>query len=212
MTIDFNQVIPEPIRTNYNPHSEIWNQQFTLKQGKEYIINAKSGKGKSTFTQIIYGTRKDYTGEVSLNSKLVKNLNNNQLANLRQHNLSIMFQDLRLFTELSAKDNLLVNAILEKNPPLHYIDEWANELGVSHLLEKKAGLLSYGERQRIALIRALIQPFNWILLDEPFSHLDIENTKIAYSLIKQRAKELNAGVILTTLGEDDFLEGETRQL
>ena len=212
MTIDFKQVIPEPIQSTYNPNSEIWNNTFSLKQGKEYIINAKSGKGKSTFIQIIYGVRKDYIGEVAINSELIANLSNNRLAELRKTKLAIMFQDLRLFPDLSAKDNILVNAALADTAPLHHINEWANRLGVAHLLDKKTRLLSYGERQRIALIRSLIQPFHWLLLDEPFSHLDLENTEIAYSLIKERAKEQNAGIIITTLGEDHFLDGETKQL
>lgn len=212
MTIEFNLVIPEPIQSNYNPASEIWNQKFSLQTGTEYNINAKSGKGKSTFTQIIYGIRKDFQGDVLVDNKSIKSISNADLAKMRQEQLSILFQDLRLFTELTAKDNILVNAALNDDPPLHLINDWANQLGVAHLLERPAGLLSYGERQRIALIRALIQPFQWILLDEPFSHLDLENTEIAYSLIKQRAKEQNAGIILTTLGEDHFLDGQMKEL
>lgn len=212
MTIEFNLVIPEPIQSNYNPASEIWNQKFSLQTGTEYNINAKSGKGKSTFTQIIYGIRKDFQGDVLVDNKSIKSISNADLAKMRQEQLSILFQDLRLFTELTAKDNILVNAALNDDPPLHLINDWANQLGVAHLLERTAGLLSYGERQRIALIRALIQPFQWILLDEPFSHLDLENTEIAYSLIKQRAKEQNAGIILTTLGEDHFLDGQMKEL
>jgi len=212
MTIEFDNVIPDPIRSNYNPNSEIWNHRFTFQQGKEYVINAKSGKGKSTFIEIIYGVRKDYSGKVFLHLDQMNTLSNAKLADFRQDNLAVMFQDLRLFTELSAKENILVNAVLNDKSPMHYIAEWANHLGVAHLLEKRAGLLSYGERQRIALIRALIQPFDWLLLDEPFSHLDLDNTKTAYSLIKKRAKEQNAGVIITTLGEDHFLKGETIQL
>jgi ABC-type lipoprotein export system ATPase subunit len=212
MTIEFDNVIPDPIRSNYNPNSEIWNHRFTFQQGKEYVINAKSGKGKSTFIEIIYGVRKDYSGKVFLHLDQMNTLSNAKLADFRQDNLAVMFQDLRLFTELSAKENILVNAVLNDKSPIHYIAEWANHLGVAHLLEKRAGLLSYGERQRIALIRALIQPFDWLLLDEPFSHLDLDNTKTAYSLIKKRAKEQNAGVIITTLGEDHFLKGETIQL
>lgn len=212
MTIEFNLVIPEPIQSNYNPASEIWNQKFSLQTGTEYNINAKSGKGKSTFTQIIYGIRKDFQGDVLVDNKSIKSISNADLAKMRQEQLSILFQDLRLFTELTAKDNILVNAALNDAPPLHLINDWANQLGVAHLLERPAGLLSYGERQRIALIRALIQPFQWILLDEPFSHLDLENTEIAYSLIKQRAKEQNAGIILTTLGEDHFLDGQMKGL
>lgn len=212
MTIEFKKVIPEPIKSNYNPESEIWNQHFKLEEGKEYIINAKSGKGKSTFIQIIYGIRKDFEGTILVNSENIKDLSNDALALLRQQNLSILFQDLRLFGDLSARDNILVNAALNISSPLHLIDKWASQLGISHLLEKQVNLLSYGERQRIALIRTLIQPFDWVLLDEPFSHLDLGNTKIAYQLIKQRALEQNAGILITTLGEDHFLEGEVKNL
>ncbi len=212
MTIKFNHVIPEPLASNYNPDSAIWNREFSLEVGKQYIINAKSGKGKSTFAQIIYGTRKDYTGEVFIDNKSIKSFSNDELATLRQTGISILFQDLRLFNDLSAKDNVLVNAVLDENPSLHLIDTWANKLGVAHLLDRKVSVLSYGERQRIAIIRALIQPFDWLLLDEPFSHLDLENTQIAYALIQERAKELNAGIVFTTLGEDHFLKGEMKEL
>ena len=59
-----------------------------------------------------------------------------------------------------------------------------------------------GQQQRVAIIRALAQPFEWILLDEPFSHLDEENTQKCLTLIHQRCDEQRAGFILTTLGDD----------
>jgi putative ABC transport system ATP-binding protein len=57
-----------------------------------------------------------------------------------------------------------------------------------------------GQQQRVAIIRALCQPFDWLLMDEPFSHLDEENTQRALSLINRRANDINSGFILTTLG------------
>jgi putative ABC transport system ATP-binding protein len=77
-------------------------------------------------------------------------------------------------------------------------------LGVDHLKEKKAKHLSYGERQRFAIIRSLISSFEWLLLDEPFSHLDKANANKAAALIQENCKERNAGMIVAGLDEDQF--------
>lgn len=70
--------------------------------------------------------------------------------------------------------------------------------------DKKAGILSYGQKQRIAIIRAICQPFQFIFLDEAFSHLDKENTATMWKLILDEAKSQSAGIILTSLGNEDF--------
>ena len=79
-------------------------------------------------------------------------------------------------------------------------------LNVSHTLAKRCETLSYGERQRIAIIRALIQPFDWLLLDEPFSHLDSENARKAAALISAEVLARNAGMIVTSHGANSFFE------
>jgi ABC-type molybdate transport system ATPase subunit len=78
----------------------------------------------------------------------------------------------------------------------------AEILGITHVLEQKAGLCSYGEQQRIAIVRSLIQPFELLIMDEPFSHLDIENTKKAAALIETECLKRKAGFIITDLDED----------
>ena len=77
----------------------------------------------------------------------------------------------------------------------------AKNLGVSDLLDKACHTLSYGQRQRIAIIRALCQPFDFLLLDEPFSHLDEANTMKACQLIDEVVREQKASLILVSLGE-----------
>jgi ABC-type multidrug transport system ATPase subunit len=62
--------------------------------------------------------------------------------------------------------------------------------------------MSFGQRQRLAIVRALCQSFEYILLDEAFSHLDATNTKIAWELIKEEAGKQNAGIILTSLNKE----------
>ncbi len=209
MNIQLDHVIPEPIKASINPDSQVWNTDLILKKGVEYQINAKSGKGKSTLSQILYGIRKDYQGSVLIGDRPIEQISHEDLATMRQSMMSILFQDLRLFLELTPLDNIMLNAELSNQSIYKSVEPWANELGVAHLLHKPMKFLSYGERQRYAIIRSLIQPFEWIILDEPFSHLDQENTEKAYKLILQRSEQQNAGVIITTLGEDHFLKGET---
>lgn len=79
----------------------------------------------------------------------------------------------------------------------------AKMLGVEHILQQSAALCSYGEQQRIAIIRALVQPFEWLIMDEPFSHLDKANARKAAALITEACRERNAGMIITDLHDDD---------
>mgnify|MGYP003983354969 CR=1 FL=1 len=80
--------------------------------------------------------------------------------------------------------------------------ELRQKLDISNFKDKLCQQLSLGQKQRTAIVRALLQPFDWIFLDEPFSHLDKENKEKASQLIQQITKEENAGLIVTSLGED----------
>jgi putative ABC transport system ATP-binding protein len=83
------------------------------------------------------------------------------------------------------------------------IDAMAERLGITAVLQQRAGLCSYGEQQRIAIIRSLVQPFDWLIMDEPFSHLDHENISKAAELISEECTKRGAGFLLTDLEEDD---------
>ena len=100
---------------------------------------------------------------------------------------------------MSVIENLILKNELTNHVSNTIIDEYLKELGIFDLKNQKCRQLSIGQQQRVAIVRSLLQPFNWILLDEPFSHLDSANTRIALNLIIKVAKNKNAGVILTTL-------------
>jgi putative ABC transport system ATP-binding protein len=78
----------------------------------------------------------------------------------------------------------------------------AERLGVTHILNQRAGICSYGEQQRIAIIRSLVQPFSWLIMDEPFSHLDNSNALKAAALINEECRKRNAGLVITDLEDD----------
>jgi putative ABC transport system ATP-binding protein len=80
----------------------------------------------------------------------------------------------------------------------------AGQLEIETLLDTPAAACSYGEQQRAAILRALVQPFQWLILDEPFSHLDNINRNKAIALISSVAKEQNAGIILLDLEPDNY--------
>jgi putative ABC transport system ATP-binding protein len=204
MTIRFDHVTPAPLAGVIDSRTDVWQKECAFESGKKYRVVAPSGKGKSTFIHYIYGLRNDFTGDVSIGDHNTRSISSNRWADLRQQNISIVYQDLRLFLHLTAAQNLDVKSVLYADENADKPRSMAERLGVLNLLEKKANTLSYGERQRIAIIRALIQPFDWLLLDEPFSHLDKENSIKAFELIDEEVNARNAGMILTSLGQDNY--------
>lgn len=204
MQIQLQQIIPVPLKEKFSQRpSDVWNKDIIF-DDKEWIkIVAPSGTGKTTLMNILYKIRHDYEGNVKWGTQTLASISGDELATLRQQKISVIFQDLRLFENLTARENIELNRVLQKPfYPAEVIDEMAVFLGINHVLNQRAGVCSYGEQQRIAIIRALVQPFEWLIMDEPFSHLDIANTKKAASLIAAECKKRNAGFILTDLDED----------
>jgi ABC-type lipoprotein export system ATPase subunit len=182
--------------------SDIWKTNCLLEKGKNYLVTAPSGKGKSTFLHMLYGVRKDYIGQVKLDNQDINSFSLDDWSDLRKNQLSIVFQDLRLFPKLSALDNILIKATLTRIKEKTDIEAMAQRLGIANLLQQTCETLSYGQRQRVAIIRALCQPFDFLFLDEPFSHLDEANTRAAFQLIQEVCKEQKAGFVLVSLGEE----------
>lgn len=204
MIIELDHIVPVPLKDRFSQRSsDVWNNTLKLEQGEFIKIKAPSGTGKTTLVHILYKLRHDYEGSVRIDDRSTASIKDDSLAELRQQHLSIIFQDLRLFPNLTARENIELKRILQT--PFYeatVIDTMAEALGVNHIMEQQAGLCSYGEQQRIAIIRALIQPFSWLIMDEPFSHLDMDNTQKAAALIEAECRKRNAGLIITDLDED----------
>jgi ABC-type lipoprotein export system ATPase subunit len=206
--IQLQNVCPTPLIENgLNPTSLIFNTEGSFVFNKNYLVTAPSGKGKSTLIHLIYGLRNDYVGDILIDNKNVKTLNVDDWANIRQKKLAIIFQDLRLFLNLTGRENIVLKMQLNetlKNGKKFDYEHAAKRLGVFDFLDQKCETMSYGQRQRIAILRGLAQPFDMILLDEPFSHLDTENIKIASELIRESCEMNNAGFIHVSLGDEYY--------
>lgn len=205
MEIRIDHIIPEPLKGRIGEqYSDVWNRQQAFVPGEYVFFRAPSGKGKSTFMHILYGMRKDYEGNAYWSGKAAAAQDQEQWAGWRSAQVSIVFQDLRLFGDLSVAENLLIKQSLTNTIPTDTIRQWLALLGLENKWEQRADTLSYGERQRVAIVRSLLQPFQWLLLDEPFSHLDDENTHKAAELILKRVKEQQAGILLVDLEDNDW--------
>ena len=181
--------------------SDVWHQDLFFRKGEMYLIEAASGTGKSSLCSYIYGYRNDYQGIINFDETNIKAYSVKQWVDLRKHSLSMLFQDLRIFTELSALENVQLKNNLTGCKKKKEILSFFEQLGIADKINVKAGKLSFGQQQRVAFIRALCQPFDFLFLDEPISHLDDDNSRIMGELIIAEAKAQGAGVIATSIGK-----------
>lgn len=205
MELKFENVVPEPFANLNFDSSSFWGNSWTLSKGERVLLNASSGKGKTTFTHFTYGLRTDFKGTISFDNQSIKDFSIEKWTEIRQRKLAVVFQDLQLFSQLSVEDNLQLKASLTGNFDIEKAKYYLDFVDLADKWNQKCAILSMGQLQRVAIIRALLQPFEWIILDEPFSHLDIENASKCMQLINERCDELKAGFILTTLNSTDAI-------
>jgi len=201
-SIHLNHVKPTYMSTSEIINSEVYLQDITFLKGDFYLIKANSGHGKSSILNFIYGSNSHYNGEIQYKEKPKEF----KVAALRKSHISYVFQDHKLFDDLSVFDNLLL-----KNNLTHYkstleIETLLSDIKLLHKKDSFVKDLSLGQKQRVAIIRALCQPFDFLLLDEPFSHLDNDNIKILSEIIKKEVNSQQAGLIITTLNDPYFFD------
>ena len=202
MKIKLDKVMPKPLESIKHSEKSIWGNVIELIPQKKIMLNASSGKGKSTFATTVFGLRNDYTGSISYDGIDIKTLSVDDWTDIRKSKLSVAFQDLQLFPKLSVRENLLLKNSLTDTYSEQELKHHLQLLEIEDKWEQKCGLLSMGQQQRVAIFRSLAQPFDWLIMDEPFSHLDEENTQRCLRLIDTRTNELNAGFVLTSLGDN----------
>lgn len=200
-TITLNKVLPHVFSHVQGLVSDVWNEEIIFHKGHYYLLEANSGKGKSTFCSYLIGYRRDFDGNILFDEQNINALTIKDWAEIRTRHVSYLFQELRLFPELTALENVLI-----KNNMTHFktkaqILDWFEELGVADKLNVRIGQMSFGQQQRVALIRSLVQPFDFLLADEPISHLDDDNSNAMAQALLREATHQGAGVIVTSIGK-----------
>ena len=206
MQIKLQQIIPTFIETEKISGSQIWNSDVVFNSGQKIEIVAPSGSGKTSLIHFLYGLRKDYNGSILYDNHSISSFDAEKFATYRQQNISIVFQDLRLFAEQTVLQNVEIKRQLQPYHAESKIEAMAKRLGIQNKLHKLCKTCSYGEQQRIAIIRSLQQPFNFLLLDEPFSHLDEANRQKAMELMEEETAARNAGILLADLKAIDYFK------
>lgn len=200
--IELRNVVPSVFASKDLSASQVWSCNLTLERGKNYLISAESGTGKSSLCSFVYGYRQDFSGIIAIDGNDVKSLSVERWCELRTHNIAYLPQDMRLFGELTALENVeLKNGITSwKNK--HEILEMFSRLGIEDKFNSLVSRMSIGQQQRVAIIRSLCQPFDFLLLDEPVSHLDELNNDVVSHLVMEEADRQGAAVIATSVGNN----------
>lgn len=199
--IVLSNVLPNVFAARTDLRSEIWQSEVCFERGHLYLVEANSGTGKSTMCSYIIGYRNDYSGLIRFDADNIRKYSTSRWTELRQHSLSHIFQELRLFPELTAMENVLIKNQLTGFKSKDSILQWFDALGIPDKVDQKVGKMSFGQQQRVAMMRALVQPFDFLLVDEPISHLDETNSRIMANIMMEEARQQGAGVIVTSIGK-----------
>ncbi len=200
-SISLNNTLPNVFLQRTDIQSDIWRQQVSLEKGQTYLVEASSGTGKSSLCSFIIGYRKDYDGKILFDGKDSREFSTKDWTELRQRHISMLFQELRLFPELTAMENVEIKNSLTGFKGRKEIEGWFEALGIADKMQSPVRLLSFGQQQRVAMIRALVQPFDFLLADEPISHLDETNSQVMADIMMEEAHRQGAGIVITSIGK-----------
>lgn len=192
----FNGQVPS------DPVSDVWGTDLLFERGGSYLIKAASGRGKSSLCSYIFGLRNDYEGVISFDGRPLHEIRPAEWNQIRQNQLGVLFQDLRLFGDLNAVENVMIKAGLTSYCDERKAVEMLCELGLSDRLDRPVRLLSFGQQQRVAFVRMMCQKADFWMLDEPVSHLDFGNATVMVQMLEHEISRTGTGLIVTTIGHD----------
>ncbi len=193
------------LKPRYMSESEVADSDIYLQpsvrfeRGRRYMVCARSGHGKTSLLNFIYGNNTAYDGAVRFHN------DDSTPLERRRRKLSYLFQDLRLFPELTAIENVQIKNCLTGFKSMAQIEAMLDSVLASKKKYQPVATLSLGQRQRVAAVRALCQPFEFLLMDEPFSHIDHESAEAVSSLVINEVGAQGAGLIVTALDPIDLI-------
>ena len=168
---------------------------FNINYKEHQLILGNSGSGKTTLLNLMSGLLKPSGGEILFEGVKYSTLNEKDLDSLRAENFGFIFQKLNLIDYLSVKQNIaLVNDSLNS----FYINKIISELGLTEKSNQRVKNLSFGEAQRVAIARGVVNNPKVIFADEPTSALDDTNTKIVMKMIFDFADKNDSTLVVCT--------------
>lgn len=178
---------------------------FSMEAGEMLAIVGQSGSGKTTLLNLLGGIDKPSAGQVLLDRQDIHTLSDAEAAKLRRQKIGYIYQDFKLLPILTAKENIMLPAILDgKKAPARVVSALADLLGIGNRLNHLPSQMSGGQRQRVAIARALINHPAIILADEPTGNLDKESANEILEMLLSLNHEGNT--ILLVTHEESFAD------
>ncbi len=177
-------IIVKNISYSLNNNFLIKDLSFEVTNSNFGVIEGISGIGKTTLLNLIAGLKKPMSGEIILNNKILSN--DHEFVLPENRNIGYVFQDFALFPHINVKKNIL---FASKNKKSNFYLKVIKKLNLESHLQKMPHELSGGLMQRVAICRALLMEPSLLILDEPFSNLDYENSINVQSMLKEYISE-----------------------
>ena len=171
---------------------------FSLDNGSHLIISGPSGSGKSTLINLMSGLYRPTSGHVSFESNDYSKLTDKDIDEMRAKNFGLIFQRLHLIKHLTVEQNILLGFNKIKLPNIEKLIE---DIGLTSKKKQLAKDLSFGESQRVAIARGVVNNPKIIFADEPTSSLDDENTTRVLKLISAQANKNKSSIVISTHDE-----------
>ncbi|GAA4874652.1 ABC transporter ATP-binding protein [Paenibacillus vulneris] len=175
--------------------------QLEVQEGEFVGVMGPSGSGKTTLLNLLATIDKPTSGHIEINGTNPSKLNNKQLALFRRRQLGFIFQDFNLLETLSIKENIILPLVLENTKAAEIerkVQEIAETLNITHLLDKRTYEVSGGQQQRAAIARAMIHQPALLLADELTGNLDSKAAKDVMESLKEMNEERGATILMVT--------------
>ena len=176
------------------------NIDFSIKENEKIVIYGRSGSGKSTLLNLLSGLDTYSDGEISYKNYKYDN-QHRQLIQLRKESMGFVYQFHHLLKEFTSIENVALGSMIlgdNKKKSLEKASDILDKFGLSERLNHFPSQLSGGEKQRVAMARALINKPDLIFLDEPTGNLDKDTSKEVISYLNQLAGEFKSSIIVAT--------------
>mgnify|MGYP001220596687 CR=1 FL=1 len=184
---------------------------FSLEEGEIITVAGKSGSGKSTLLNVLSTLDNPDEGEVKINGKNIETYSDNEISKFRNSYIGFVFQFHHLLPDFTVIENILMPAWIKKdNSKLNKACALLETLQLIDIKDKYPEELSGGEKQRVAVLRALINEPKILFADEPTGNLDENNALLLVDLLREINRDYKVAILLTTHNPDVALIGDKR--
>ena len=172
---------------------------ISIEEGEFVAVVGTSGSGKSTLLHLISGLDKPSSGSLTYDGKDIYSYSDKELSAFRRKRIGFIFQQFNLLPVLTAKENIIMPLLLDKQKPDEaYLKQLTELLGIQGRLEHLPHELSGGQQQRVAIARALISKPDVIFADEPTGNLDSKSGGEVMELLQNVWEKMGKALVVIT--------------